>query len=128
MTIPSKTAWNIVPFHSFVSRNNIFERTGKQMSIVRQTRSKWRTIIKGEIRGIFSEVERLLKNFILFPKTKNSFLALTKSFVFNLFKHIAGRIENFCVKTQVSIRCASATAEAAEKKVEAFSSICDYRK
>ena len=71
MAVPSKAAIHIKPAHSLVTRHDILDSPGEQMSIVRQPRGKGGSIIEHELRRILSESQRLVKSSVLPPKLQH---------------------------------------------------------
>ena len=46
MTVPTKTAHDIPTFHGPVTRHNVLYSAGHKVAVMRQTGSKWRSIVK----------------------------------------------------------------------------------
>ena len=57
MGIPTKSALNMVSLHRPVAGNNVFDRGGEKMAIVRQTRSKGRSIVEGVAGEVGCQLE-----------------------------------------------------------------------
>src|ERR1700722_5891922 len=87
MAVPSKPPRDVISFHRLIARHNIFERLPYDMSIMRQSCRKWRTIVKGKIRLVLSIVKRFFENAFLLPKRENPLFALWNRFLLIWFKH-----------------------------------------
>ena len=66
--IPSGLSRNHLPFHGLVSRDHIFDNTGKNMTNMRLSISGRRAVVKGVCLPFLSVFHALFKNLVLFPE------------------------------------------------------------
>ena len=69
--VPAETAFNIFATHGLVTGNDVFDRTGKQMSVVRQTGGKRRAIVKNKLFAVFTQFQRFFEGIVFLPKLED---------------------------------------------------------
>ena len=88
VAVPTETAGNLLALHGPVTRNDILDGTGKQVTVVRKTRCKRRAIVESVRFSFRTGVQRLLERFILIPQAEHTLFNLRKGFFFLYFtKH-----------------------------------------
>ena len=78
MCIPSCLTWNHVSFHCTVSWNHILNNSCKDMTDMRLTVSRWRTIIECICLSLFTIFNTFFKNVIFFPELLDLFFSINK--------------------------------------------------
>lgn len=57
MSIPSESSLDVVALHGPISRNNVLDGGGQQVTVVGETGSEWRAIIEGIRRSTFGQFQ-----------------------------------------------------------------------
>ena len=88
VAVPTEAAGNLLALHGPVTRNDILDGTGKQVTVVRKARCKRRAIVEGIGFGFRTGVQRLLERFILIPQAEHALFDLREGLFFLYFtKH-----------------------------------------
>jgi len=74
VAVPAKAARDIMAAHRLVARNDILDRSGQQMAIMRQSRGERRAVIEDKLLAVLADFERLLEGILLLPELENLFL------------------------------------------------------
>lgn len=74
MAIPAEATSNMVAPHGLVAGDNVLDSAGENVTVVRKTGSKRRTIVKDVLREGFSAGQLGLKGFDFRPERKDLFL------------------------------------------------------
>lgn len=77
MGIPAKSPLNEMSFHRPVPRDDVLDRRGQQVPIVRKTRCEWGSIVKGIRFAALGELDLPSKGVDLSPSLEN-FLLLSR--------------------------------------------------
>ena len=90
MGIPAGLSRHVAPLHGAVSRNHILDHTGKDMADMRFSVGGRRTVIKCVGFSLFSVINALLENIVIFPEFFNFFFSrykiqVCRNFVIHLF-------------------------------------------
>ncbi len=88
VAVPTETAGNLLALHGPVTRNDILDGTGEQVTVVRKARCKRRTIVEGVRFGFRTAVKGLLEAFVLVPQAEHALFDLREGLFFLYFtKH-----------------------------------------
>ena len=88
VAVPTETARNLLALHGPVTRNDILDGTGKQVTVVRKARCKRRAIVESVRFSFRTGVQRLLERFILIPQAEHALFDLREGLFFLYFtKH-----------------------------------------
>ena len=88
VAVPTETARNLLALHGPVTRNDVLDGTGKQVTVVRKARCKRRAIVESVRFGFRTAVKRLLEAFVLVPQAEHALFNLRKGLFFLYFtKH-----------------------------------------
>ena len=80
MAVPSESSRDAEAFHSFVARDDVFNGSGEQVPIVRQSRSKRGPVIERKQGTIPLFFYRAFRNQLLLPKLKDSLFSFWECF------------------------------------------------
>ena len=72
--IPAEAAFNILAAHGLVTGDDVFDRTGEQVSVVGQTGSERRAVIEDEFFSVFTLVEGFFESVIFLPQLQDLLL------------------------------------------------------
>ena len=88
MRVPAEAALNVLAAHGLVTRNDVLDRTGEKMTVVRQTGGERRPVIELIPFLTLVTLQRLLKRRIRLPDLEDILLHLRKrDLVRHRFKH-----------------------------------------
>ena len=76
--IPSGLSRHVASLHGTVSRDHILDNTGEDMADMRFSVGGWRAVIEGIGFSLFSVIDALLKNLVIFPEFFNFFFSRYK--------------------------------------------------
>ena len=113
VAVPTETTRNLLALHGPVTRNDVLDGTGKQVTVVRKARCKRRAIVESVRFSFRTGVQRLLERFILIPQAEHALFNIWERLVFvyltkqshysNLYKFNARNLEKaeHSVKTMI---------------------------
>ena len=73
MGIPSEPAFDIFAAHGLIAGHNVFDGTGKQVTVMRKSGGKRRAVVKDELFIIFALFERFVKDVVFLPELQDLF-------------------------------------------------------
>ena len=71
VAVPAKATVHIAATHGPEARNDIFDRSGQQMAVVRQAGGERRAVVKNERLPVPSFFQRLFKNLVVVPELQD---------------------------------------------------------
>lgn len=73
MTVPPEPTSDVVTSHGLVPCNDVFNRTGEDVTVVRKSGSERRTVVEDILREILSSFELSLEGIDLGPEGEDIF-------------------------------------------------------
>ena len=99
VAVPTEGTFAIFAAHSLVTGHNVFDGSGKQVTVVGQTCCKRRSVIDDELLGTFALFQRFFKGGILFPEFQDVV------FHFRELDLIGSCFEHFCSALDFMLKC-----------------------
>ncbi len=78
VAVPAKSPFDIASAHGLVAWNDVLNRPGQQVAIMRQASGKWRAVVKYVRWRVLAPFQGLGENVVLFPKFQDFFFQLGK--------------------------------------------------
>ena len=85
VAVPTETARNLLALHGPVTRNDVLDGTGQQVTVVRKARCKRRAIVESVRGSRRAAVERLLETVVLVPQSEHALFDLREGLFFLYF-------------------------------------------
>ena len=88
MAVPAEAPCHVVAAHGLVARDDVLDRAGQEVTVVRQARRERRAIIKHVLRTALAQFKRSLERPVLIPEGQDIlFHPAQVHFIGYRFKH-----------------------------------------